>query len=52
MLSNIKDKMLHYIQSLITRYSFKRTARQRYKAYNKIHQTPYGVPTRNQGYYE
>ena len=50
--TNTKDKMLHYIQALITRYSFKRTARQRYKSYNKIHQTPYGVPTRNQGYYE
>ena len=52
MLSNIKDKMLHYIQALITRYSFNRTARQRYKAYNKIYQTPYGVPNRNSGYYE
>lgn len=44
--------MIHYIQQLITRISFKRTARQRHKAYVKFHQTPYGVPTRNQGYYE
>ena len=44
--------MIYSIKQLIIRIRFKRTARQRYKSYNKMHQTPYGVPTRNQGYYE
>jgi hypothetical protein len=44
--------MIQSIQYLITRIKFKRTAKQRYKNYNKLHQTPYGVSSRNQGYYE
>ena len=44
--------MIRSLKDLITRILFKRTARQRYKAYNKLHQTPYGLPHRNQGYYE
>ena len=44
--------MIRSVKDLITRILFKRTARQRYKAYNKLHQTPYDLPYRNQGYYE
>jgi hypothetical protein len=44
--------MIHSIQHLINRIKFKRTARQRYKTYNKMHQTPYGISTRNESYYE
>jgi hypothetical protein len=44
--------MIQSIQYLITRIKFKRTAKQRYKNYNKLHQTPYDLPYRNQGYYE
>lgn len=43
---------LNKIQDLFTKIKFKRTFKQRFKAYNKLHQTPYGVPTRNSGYYE
>jgi hypothetical protein len=43
---------LNKIQDLFTKIKFKRTSKQRLKAYNKIHQTPYGVPTRNSGYYQ
>lgn len=44
--------MIYSILNLITKIRFKRTAKQRYKAYNKLHQTPYGIPSRNESYYE
>ena len=43
---------LNKIQDLFIKIKFKRIFKQRFKAYNKFHQTPYGVPTRNSGYYE
>ena len=44
--------MSYSILNIITQIRFKRTAKQRYKAYNKMHQTPYGIPSRNESYYE
>jgi hypothetical protein len=44
--------MFHFIKDLIIKIKFKRTAKKRRKAYNSLHQTPYGPFYRNQGYYE
>jgi len=40
------------MKNFITRYRFKRTTKQRLKAYRKYCDNPYGSTIRNQSYYE